>query len=78
MQHISEADQPNERKKMRYVTLKKLGTPRDQGASITIPYNGDEFEFLDPEWRGLARRAAATEGGQTRDGNWVAIIEDIN
>jgi hypothetical protein len=60
---------------MRYVTLKKLGTPRDQGVSITIPYNGDEFEFLDPEWRGLARRAAATEGGQAREGNRVAIIE---
>lgn len=53
---------------MRYVTLKKLGTPQNHGASITIPYNGDEFEFLDPEWRGLARRAASSEGGASPRG----------
>ena len=61
---------------MRYVTLKKLGTPRDFGASIKIPYNGEEFEFLAPEWKVIARRAAAREGGQVREDNMVAIITD--
>lgn len=59
---------------MRYVTLTRLGSPALKPVSITIPYNGDEFEFLDPDWRGLARLAAATEDGIMRDGRMVARV----
>jgi hypothetical protein len=59
---------------MRSVTLTKLGTPGNKQVSITSPYNGDEFEFLSPEWRALARQAAATESGIARDGKYLAQI----
>jgi len=61
---------------MRYVTLTRLGGGAAEAVSITIPYNGDEFEFLAPEWRGLARKAAATEGGILRDDRWVAKVHE--
>jgi hypothetical protein len=61
---------------MRYVTLTRLGSPALKPVSITIPYNGDEFEFLSPEWRGLARQAAATEGGILRDDRMVARVHE--
>jgi hypothetical protein len=59
---------------MRYVTLTRIGSPALKTVSITIPYNGDEFEFLAPEWRGLARKAAATESGILRDDRRVARV----
>jgi hypothetical protein len=60
---------------MRYVTLTRIGSPALKTVAITIPYNGDEFEFLAPEWRGLARRAAAAgEGCVVRDDRMVAQV----
>jgi hypothetical protein len=59
---------------MRYVTLTRLGNPGLETVSITIPYNGDEFEFIDREWRRLARLAAAREGGVVREDNMVAEV----
>jgi hypothetical protein len=59
---------------MRMVTLVKLGTPATTGTKITIPYNGDTFEFLDPAWRGLARQAACVPDGKLREDNRVAIV----
>ncbi len=59
---------------MRMVTLIKLGTPTTTGTEITVPYNGDEFEFLDPTWRGLARQAACLPDGRIRDGNMIAVV----
>jgi len=59
----------------RQVTLIKLGTPGNKQVSMTIPYNGDEFEFIASEWRALARRAAATESGIVREGQCLAQIE---
>jgi hypothetical protein len=56
------------------VTLIKLGTPATTGTKITIPYNGDEFEFLDPTWRGLARQAACQVDGMLREDDRVAIV----
>jgi len=59
---------------MRYVQLVRMGTPACGGAEMLVPYNGDEFEFLAEEWRGLARRAAATEGGKLREGLLFAWV----
>ena len=59
---------------MRYVKLVRMGTPSCSGAEILVPYNGNEFEFLAEEWRGLARRAAATEGGKLREGLLFAWV----
>jgi hypothetical protein len=59
---------------MRYVTLTRLGSPALKTVAITIPYNGDEFEFLSPEWRGLARLAASTDAGIFRDDRMVAPV----
>jgi hypothetical protein len=62
---------------MRYVTLIRLGSPalKTVAITLTIPYNGEEFEFLAPEWRGLARRAAAAgEGYVARDDRMVAQV----
>jgi hypothetical protein len=61
---------------MRYVTLTKLGTPSCEGSEITIPYSGDEFTFLSPEWRALARKAACAPDSFLREGNAVAHVFD--
>lgn len=61
---------------MRYAKLTKLGSPRDNRAEAIVPYNGELFEFLDPDWRALARRAAAREGGIIREGSRVVEIFD--
>lgn len=58
----------------RLVTFTKLGNPRDERVKLTVPYNGVEFEFIDPEWRGLARRAACTHDGVCRQDQWVAKV----
>lgn len=60
--------------RMRMVTLIKLGTPSMERTEITVPYNGDAFEFLDPAWRGLARRAACLPDGKLREEDKVAIV----
>ena len=59
---------------MRYVTLTRIGSPALKTVAITIPYNGDEFEFLDPAWRGLARSAAAHEAQIVREDRMVAQV----
>lgn len=62
---------------MRMVTLIKLGTPQCEGTEITVPYNGDIFEFLEPHWRGLARRAACLPGGRLREDDRIAIVRAV-
>ena len=62
---------------MRNVTITKLGTPASTPASITIKYNGPEFEFLSSDVVGLCRRAAAVAGGKLREGNLVAEVYEV-
>ena len=62
---------------MRTVTITKLGTPASTPASITIKYNGPEFEFLSSDVLGLCRRAAAA-GRKLREGNLVAEVYEIS
>lgn len=59
---------------MRMVTLVKLGTPSQERTEITVPFNGVEFEFLDPIWRGLARQAACLPEGRLRKDDMVATV----
>ena len=63
---------------MRNVTITKLGTPSTAAVSMTVKYNGPEFEFLTPEVLGLCRRAAAVAGGKLREGNLVAEVYEIS
>lgn len=65
----------------RTVTLTRLGLGQDslsEYATITIPYNGDEFEFLASEWRALARNAACTPSGVLREGSMIATIKEVS
>lgn len=59
---------------MKTVTLTKLGTPGTSQSEITIPYNGDAFEFLAPEWVGIARRASGQDG-PLREGDRIAEVK---
>ena len=58
----------------RKVTITKFGCPSCAGAEVTIPYNGEVFEFLPMETVALCRRAACTAEGTLREGNMIARV----
>lgn len=62
---------------MRNVTITKMGNPSSTPSSVTVPYNGPEFEFFTPEVVGLCRRAAASPGRKLREGNLVAEVYEV-
>lgn len=58
----------------RWVTITKLGGAGYTGTEVTIPYNGELFEFLPMDTVALCRRAACTEDGTLREGGMVARV----
>ena len=64
--------------KMRYVNITRMGTATVVGATVQVPYNGPEFEFFTAEVLGLCRRAAAVEGGKLREGNLIAHVFEVS
>ena len=58
----------------RKVTITKLGCSGYTSTEVTIPFNGDLFEFLPMATVALCRRAASTEGGTLREGNMIARV----
>ena len=57
-----------------FVTITKLGGAGYTGTEVTIPFNGDMFEFLPMSTVALCRRAACAEGGTLREGGVVARV----
>ena len=58
----------------RWVTITKLGGAGCTNTVVTIPYNGDLFEFLPMSTVALCRKAACTEDGCLRDGDMIARV----
>ena len=58
----------------RMVTITKLGGAGCTNTVVTIPYNGEIFEFLPMDTVSLCRKAVCAEEGTLREGNMIARV----
>ena len=58
----------------RWVTITKMGRAGVTNTEVTIPYNGEIFEFLPMDTVSLCRRAACTVEGTLSEGNMIARV----